>query len=107
MGIRTKIYGVSDDRIEAEGDYQGEIGIYGTDDNEKGVLLIISDGTLLEIQYGKMGLGIWGIKVLRKGSLFLKLEICDNEDAEIYSDIAHFKGGIKSIYYSNEWGKMI
>jgi len=51
--MSTIIYGASDDLIEAEGDVKGEVGHYGSDNDKHGVLLICSDGTLLEIKYGK------------------------------------------------------
>ena len=38
------------------------------------------------------------IKVLEKGLLFDKLDICTDEDSEIYSDIIYFKEGIKFAY---------
>ena len=46
--MATKIYGASDDLIEFAGDVTGEVGHFGTDNNEHGDLIICSDGTLLE-----------------------------------------------------------
>ena len=46
----TKCYGASDDLVEVEGDVNGEVGSYGTDDRDRGVLMIFSDGTLLEVK---------------------------------------------------------
>ena len=54
--MATKVYGASDDLIEFDGDVTGEVGHFGTDDNERGDLIIFSDGTLLEIKYGKADL---------------------------------------------------
>lgn len=51
--MATKVYGASDDLIEFDGDLRGEVGCYGTDEKEHGVLVVFSDGTLLDIQYGK------------------------------------------------------
>lgn len=98
--MSTRVYGASDDLIEFEGELFGEVGCYGTDDREQGVLLTFSDGTLAEVKYGKGGRGIWEIKVLQKGSLFLRLEICDDEDASPYSDELFFKPGKLTAYAS-------
>lgn len=71
--MATKIYGSSDDLIEFEGDIYDEIGAYKAQD--KGILL--SDGTVLECSYPKApGLGIWGFKLIRAGSLFDRIEEC-------------------------------
>ena len=102
----TKIYGESDDLIEADGDVYGEVGCYGTDDQEHGVLLIASDGTLLEVKYCKADMAIWGISVIKEGTLFEKLEVCVDEDARPHSDIAYFKDGLKWAYAATEWQKV-
>jgi len=57
----TKVYGSSDDLIEVEGEVRGEVCSYGTDDRDQGVLLFFSDGTVLEVKYGKLDDAIWGI----------------------------------------------
>ena len=74
--MSTKIYGASDDLVEFEGDVRGEVGCYGTDDRDKGVLVICSDSTLLEVKYGKDGAGVWGIRLIKTGSLFQKIDLC-------------------------------
>lgn len=105
-GVETRIYGRSDDLIEFDGGYSGEVGAYGTDREDSGILVVISDGTLLEVQYGKGGQGIWGIKVLKKGTAYFSFEPCDDEDADIYSDIVTLKGDIKYAYASRDWDKV-
>jgi hypothetical protein len=102
----TKIYGASDDLIEFDGDVSGEVGCYGTDDREHGVLVAGSDGTLLDVKYGKGGAGIWGIQLLKAGELFEKIEPCLDEDANPHSDIAYFKPGLKYAYASTEWQRV-
>lgn len=63
----TIVYGSSDDLIEVEGGKcAGEVGCYGTDNREHGVLLVFSDGTLLEVKYGKNDEGIWEVKLVKK-----------------------------------------
>lgn len=100
---QTKIYGQSDDNIYVDGEYSGQYTYFGTLDSDKGILLIVSDGTILEIKYGKLDLGIWGINIIKTGNLFDRIDYCTDEDAEIYSDIAHFKEGISFIYACSEW----
>lgn len=97
------VWGASDDLVEFRGDVHGEIGCYGTDEKEQGVLLICSDGTLLEVKYGKAQQGIWEIKLIQKGKLFSKIEPCMNEEADPYSDIAVFRNGLKWIYAASGW----
>lgn len=100
----TKVYGCSDDLVEVEGDVCGEVGCYGTDDDDKrGVLLILSDGTLLEVKYGKGKRAIWGVQLLTAGTLFDRIDPCMDEDAKPYSDIAYFKDGLKWAYAATEW----
>jgi len=104
--MTTKIYGASDDLIEFDGDVEGEIGNYGTDDREHGELVIFSDGTLLEVKYGKADMAIWGITVIAKGILFDCFEPCSDEDADPYSDVVYFKDGLKWAYGASEWEKV-
>lgn len=104
--MSTKIYGASDDLIEFEGDVRGEVGCYGTHESEHGVMIVCSDGTLLEVKYGKLGLAIWGITPIAQGALFDHIDSCVNEDAKIYSDIAHFKDGMKWCIAATEWQRV-
>jgi hypothetical protein len=108
--MTTKIYGASDNLIEIESDSKqgvgGEVSYYGTEDSDKGVLIICSDGTLLGVKYGKGGMGIWAVTLLNTGNLFEKIEPCTDEDAGIYSDVAYFKDGLKWAYAAKEWERM-
>jgi hypothetical protein len=89
--------------VRGERDFRGEVGAYGTDDDERGVLVVLSDGTALEVKYGKDGRGIWAVTLLRKGALLERIDLCDDEDADPYSDVAHFKPGIKWAYAATSW----
>lgn len=99
-GPVTRIYGTSDDLIEIDGGYTGEVG--GGEDKR---LVIVSDGTLLEISYGKGEQGIWAITVLKKGTAYAGFEPGDDEDADIYSDIVTLRGDIKYVYVASEYEK--
>lgn len=102
--MTTQIYGASDDLIEIEGQAGGEVGFYNSGNDPKDALLTCSDGTVLTIRYGKPGgAGIWAIAVLRRGDLFDRLDTCEDEDAERYSDTAHFRDGLKWVHVSTEW----
>lgn len=97
----TKVYGASDDLVEIEGEYAGEVGSY---DNESGVLLVMSDGTLLKVFYGDEG--IWKITLIKKGQLLERIDQCDDADARPHSDVAYFGNGIKWVYAAKEWEKV-
>ena len=104
--MATKVYGASDDLIEFEGDVNGEVSCYGTDDRDTGVLVACSDGTLLDVKYGKSDLGIWAITVLRKGELLIGVDVCADEDADPYSDVARFYDGMEWARAAKEWEKV-
>lgn len=101
--MATRIYGASDDLVEVDGEGGGEVGCYGTDDKEQGVLILCSDGTVAEVKYCKRVPAVWGIDVLRKGKLFQKLEPCDDEDADPHSDQLFLEDGIKWVYAATQW----
>lgn len=100
--LTTRIYGASDDLIEFDGEYRGEVGASGTDDREKGALVICSDGTVAEVKYGKGGRGIWAITLLQKGTLFQGIDPCTDEDADVYSDVLALASGVKWIYTATD-----
>lgn len=80
----VRVYGFSDDLVEIEGsDYcKNEIGCYNHD-----VIIDFWDGTEIRIGYGKSDLAVWYIIVENKGRAEHNLYICNDEDADIYSDI--------------------
>ena len=79
-----KVYGYSDDIVEIEHSNGGatEIDCY-----ERNVRIVFRDGTKILIGYCKPGLGVWWIEVEKQGTAKQTLTICEDEDAEIYSDI--------------------
>lgn len=102
----TKVYGTSDDLVEFEGGIRGEIGCGCTDERKQGLFVSFSDGTAVDVKYGKGPLAVWAITVLRKGDLFDRIEICDDADADIYSDQLFFKDGLKWAVWSEEYQKV-
>ena len=99
----TKVYGASDDLIEFEGDFRGEAAARDSEKDEPGTLVVMSDGTVMDVKYGKGDEGIWAITLLKKGPLFEKIDPCVDAEADPYSDVAHFKDGIKWAYSANRW----
>lgn len=106
--MATKVYGASDDLIEFEGDVTGEVGYSGGDeDDSNGTLVIFDDGTQVVVKYGKPGgLGIWSVTPLVKGALFDRIDVCDDQDAKVYSDVLHFKDGLKSAVVAHHWERV-
>ena len=103
----TRVYGTSDDLIDFAGEFTGEVGCYGTDDEEHGVLVVMSDGTMLDAKYGKPGLaGVWGVTLVKPGDLFDRIDQCADEEADPYSDVAHFRPGIKWAFAAKKWERV-
>lgn len=95
----TAVYGTNDDLIELDGELYDEIEC--VDGNG---FLTFSDGTVLNISYGKVlngkSLAAWGIEVLTKGTLYDKNLICVSDDDKVYSDVVLFKKGLTSYSFS-------
>lgn len=104
--MATTVYGESDDLIEVNGDVRGEVGCYGTDERPHGVLLVFSDGTILEAKYGKGDMGVWGLATLCKGDKLKEITPCADEDARPHSDVAHFDDGVTWAYAAKEWERV-
>ena len=85
-----KVYGASDDLVEIGGSEYREI-----DAINSNVRIWFEDGTVILVGYGKEELGIWWVKVEKEGSANYTLEICEDEDAQIYSDIFRIDSTIK------------
>lgn len=93
----TIIYGASDDLVEMEGGYDGEAGCYNTSE-ESPCVVFVSDGTVLSVIYAPADRAIWKIQLIEKGVLFNRIDLCTDEDAKPYSDVAHFDAGITWVY---------
>lgn len=80
----VKVYGYSDDILVIEGSKSpyDEIDCY-----EEEVTLWFTDGTIIKCGYPKEGKGIWYIRVVSEGCASYTLKECDDEDAEVYSDV--------------------
>ena len=102
--MTTEIYGASDDLIEFEGDVYGEVDQWDT--GKSPVLVVCSDGTLLEVSFGKAGRGIWRITPLVKGRWFDRIDECLDETAKPHSDVAHFRDGLTSAWVATKWRRV-
>ncbi len=105
--MSTLIYGTGDDNVEVEGDVEGE---YGYSDTDEGTLFFCSDGTILQIKYGKEdiedGGALWEIKVKAKGTLYSRMEICEEETNDGYSDKVYFSKGLRWVYAAKDWERI-
>lgn len=80
----VRIYGASDDLVEIENSKykEDEIGCYNHD-----VLMEFTDGTIIRVGYSKPKIAVWYIKYEKRGTADSVLTVCNDEEAEIYSDI--------------------
>ena len=84
---KLTIYGCSDDLIEIEGDITEELNP-GSEVEDDGTILAISDGTLLRVKYD----GIWRITTITKGASVLSKEEAPEDDDDNYSDRVTLEG---------------
>ncbi len=100
--MSTKIYGASDDLLEFEGDVYGEIGRYGTSEEDP-IRVRVSDGTEFDAFYNDDGL--WKIKVTKRGTHFDFYTEAVDPDSQYSSDELHLKDGDLTADYlvDGEW----
>lgn len=93
MNELIKIYGCGDDLVEIENsEYEtDEIGCYDSD-----VRIRFVDGTVIRIGYPKKTLAVWWIEVEKRGTAKSSLKICEDEDADMYSDVFEIEAEVKS-----------
>ena len=90
--MTTKVYGCSDDLVEVEADNSfDEYPCF-----QKDVRVTFDDGTVIRIGYSKPGMGVWWIDVEKQGTAQQKLTVCEDEDADPYSDVFEIDANIVS-----------
>ena len=89
----VKVYGCSDDLVEIENSRYKEDEI---DCFDKDVCIRFVDGTIIRVGYSKPGIGVWYIQVEKQGTAKQNLIICEDEDADVYSDIFYIDAEIES-----------
>jgi hypothetical protein len=82
------IHGSSDDLISISGDISDEF-TYPSHVDDTGVLLAVSDGTVLRIAYTDDG--VWRITCAVAGGA-MTIVSCPEDDPAIYSDVATLHG---------------
>ena len=89
----VKVYGYSDDLVEIEGSVykENEIECY-----DKDVRIRFVDGTVIRVGYSKKDIAVWFIEVEKKRTAKQFLEICEDENADIYSDVFEIDSEILS-----------
>lgn len=89
----VRIYGSSDDLLEIEGSeyYENEIGCCDSD-----VVVEFYDGTIIRCGYAKPDLAVWYINVVKEGTAPRDLLVCENENADPYSDVFTIASEVKS-----------
>ncbi len=79
----VKIYGDSDNTVVIDGlSYKKAIECYN-----KNVIIEFKDGTVVKVSYLKDDKAIWSIDFIESGPAYKNLRVCNNENAEIYSDV--------------------
>lgn len=78
------IYGYSDDTVEIENSSYNDGSI---DCFDKDVRIWFTDGTIIRIGYNKPDLGVWYIVREHVGTAEQTLLVCEDEDADPYSDV--------------------
>lgn len=89
----AKVYGYSDDIVCIEHIDGGctEVDCYNRD-----VRIIFEDGTTIRVGYSKDNAGIWWIEVEKRGTATQNLVVCEDENAEIYSDVLYIDAEVVS-----------
>lgn len=80
----AKVYGYSDDIVCIE---HIEGGCTEVDCYCKDVRIGFTDGTVIRVGYSKKDKGIWWIEVEKRGKAEQELVVCEDENAEVYSDV--------------------
>lgn len=80
----VRVYGCSDDLVEIEGAKYPDDEI---DCFDRDVLIGFKDGTEIRVGYPKENMAVWWIEIEKTGGAAYAMNRCDDEDAEIYSDV--------------------
>lgn len=80
----AKVYGYSDDIVCIE---HIEGGCTEIDCYNKDVRICFEDGAAIRVGYPKDGSAVWWIEVEEEGCAYSTLQSCEDEDAELYSDV--------------------
>lgn len=99
----SRIYGSGRDLVVCDGDVHGSVSC-PVNNAALGVLLVGSDGTLLEAKRSPLpNGGCWRITALKHGSIFAGISEPELDHPE--SDCAHFHEGLVKVYVALKWGE--
>lgn len=80
----AKVYGYSDDIVCIE---HADGGCTEIDCYNKDVCICFEDDTTIRVGYSKGNAAIWWIEVEKRGTATQELTVCEDENAELYSDV--------------------
>lgn len=89
----AKVYGYSDDIVCIE---HIDGGCTEVDCFDRDVRIRFKDGTVIRIGYPKENAGVWWIEIEKKGTAVHNISICDDENANVYSDVLEIESEVKS-----------
>lgn len=89
----AKVYGYSDDIVCVEHIDGGctEIDCFNRD-----VRITFDDGTKIRVGYPKENAAAWWIEIEKKGTAVHDISICDDENANVYSDVLEIESEVES-----------
>ena len=87
----AKVYGYSDDIVCIE---YIDGGCTEVDCFHQDVLICFEDDTTIRVGYSKENAAIWWIEVEKRGTATQKLEVCEDENAEVYSDVFYIDADV-------------
>ena len=96
-----KIYGYSDDVvvIETLNQHSGQMSPFDEIPcySHQEAIFSFDDGTEICVSYGKDSLAVWKIVVQKPGSADFCISECEDEEAELYSDVFEINANLVSM----------
>ena len=89
----AKVYGYSDDVVCIE---HIDGGCTEVDCFHQDVRICFEDDTTIRVGYSKDNAAIWWIEVEKRGTATQNLVVCEDENAEVYSDVFYIDAEVVS-----------
>ena len=96
----TRVYGYSDDNLVIEGAPYPDDEVFCF---HKEAIVKFYGGTVIRCGYGKNGKGIWYIEVVQAGNKPYTLDLCDDENAKMYSDVFTTEAAFLCVETKTRW----
>ena len=87
----AKVYGYSDDIVCIE---HIDGGCTEVDCFQQDVRILFEDGTAIRVGYSKETAAIWWIEIEERGTATQNLVVCEDENAEVYSDVFYIDADV-------------